>query len=418
MNTEETRLEDTPIEVVGPPAKFDAEPVRRKSRRWVYILLAVFFGIAGAVGLGVLQIKSYLHNTAIEREANQKRGAEDVSQHRGKKTFDLEASLPETFPVTEDQTAPIQVVATSTPRDTVPSGVITTPAMTGAPVTAAASPTRRSMMLDSEQIADAKSAEDEAIEIAKRLSAVGGPEAGPSAAGLSAGLNAGNTQQRPKTVQAFANKSQGPVTKTPQALATMLGDRDYLLAKSASIPCTLQTQLNSTVAGPVKCVVSQDIFSDNGKVVLIERGSTIDGEYKSTLKPGDARIAIIWSRIKTPNGIVVDVDSPAADSIGTVGVSGDVDNHWMQRIGAAFLLSMIDDVIRLQTAKSGAQAAGANGSTQPYTATTTTTKSIAEKVLDSTINIPPTLTRNRGERLMVLVNRDLWFDGVYNVMKR
>lgn len=401
MSTEPQIAEATGLDPIAPPAKFDAEPVRRKSNRWIVVMLGIFLGIAGAVGLGVWQAKAYFQKGALERAANQKKSAEELAMQRPKRTFELEGSLPEAFEVRTEPPEPPPIAVVKTADVPAPS----------------VAPVRRSMMVELESNpADTRGPDEDATEIAKKITA-GNLAEGNGGPGGSLGA-AGGTQPRPKTVQDFAKRTPGPVTKTPQALATMLGDRDYLLAKSASIPCTLQTQLNSNVAGPVKCVVSQNIYSDNGKVMLVERGSTIDGEYRNTLKTGDSRISVIWSRIKTPNGIVIDVDSPAADSVGTVGVAGDIDNHWMQRIGAAFLLSVVDDAIQLQTAKAGAQSAGANGAAQPYTSTTSTTKSIAEKVLDSTINIPPTLTRNRGERLMVLVNRDLWFDSVYQVTKR
>jgi len=82
----------------------------------------------------------------------------------------------------------------------------------------------------------------------------------------------------------------------------------------------------------------------------------------------------------------------------------------MQRIGAAFLLSLVQDAVAIKATQDGGGVTVVN--------TTNTSKSMAEKVLDSTINIPPTLVRSRGDRLMVLVNRDLWFDSVYSIGKR
>jgi len=71
---------------------------------------------------------------------------------------------------------------------------------------------------------------------------------------------------------------------------------------------------------------------------------------------------------------------------------------------------MVQDVVAAKARDDGGASTVIN--------TNNTSKSMAEKVLDSTINIPPTITRSRGERLMILVNRDLWFDSVYTLGTR
>ena len=217
---------------------------------------------------------------------------------------------------------------------------------------------------------------------------------------------------RMRTIEAYGEQVADGIkvpTTTPQVSARQFGDRSYLLARGSFIPCVLETQLISTVAGSSNCVVPEHVYSENGKVLLIEKGSKIIGEYKSDVKQGDVRIAIVWQRIKTPTGVVIDVDSPTTDAVGAMGVEGGVDYHWAQRIGAAVLLSWVGDAIDIEKARS------ANSSTTVVTGQNTqnTTKSLAEKILDSTINMPPTISKNRGDRVTVYLNRDLWFNTVY-----
>lgn len=218
---------------------------------------------------------------------------------------------------------------------------------------------------------------------------------------------------RMRTIEAYgemmADAIKAPTT-TPQVSARKFGDRSYLLARGSFIPCVLETQLISTVAGSSNCVVPEHVYSENGKVLLIEKGSKIIGEYRSDVKQGDVRIAILWQRIKTPTGVVIDVDSPTTDAVGAMGVEGGIDYHWPQRIGAAVLLSLIGDAIEIQKEKS----APPSGTTIVTGSNTqSTTKSLAERVLESTINIPPTIMKNRGDRVTVYLNRDLWFNTVY-----
>lgn len=225
--------------------------------------------------------------------------------------------------------------------------------------------------------------------------------AGPGAAPFDAGQSGGGG------MAAMLNSTQ-----TPARSAGMLGNRNFVLAKGSFIDCALQTRLDSTVPGMTACVVTRDIFSDNGAVKLIEKGSTITGEYQSNLKQGMARIFVLWSRIKTTKGVVVNLDSPATDALGGAGLSGHVDTHFWQRFGGAILLSLVDDLGSAVAASVGGQ--GRNQQFN-FNGTGAAASDVAAETLKHTINIPPTLTKEQGERVGVYVARDLDFSGVYDV---
>jgi type IV secretion system protein VirB10 len=94
-------------------------------------------------------------------------------------------------------------------------------------------------------------------------------------------------------------------------------------------------------------------------------------------------------------------------------VGGDVDNHWWQRIGASVLLSLVEDAFAYKTAQESTSRSGNSVVLLPSTSQQTQT--LAGKILDNTINIPPTLTRNQGEKVSVFVARDLDFGSVYEL---
>lgn len=221
------------------------------------------------------------------------------------------------------------------------------------------------------------------------------------------GLQAANPQG------ANALGSQLQPTATPKAQASMIGNRNYVIAKGTSIDCVLNTAINSTVPGMTSCTLTRNVYSDNGKVVLLERGSVATGEFKADIKVGQSRIFVLWSRVKTPNGVVINLDSPGADALGRSGFGGDIDNHWWERIGSAFMLSMVQDAIGYAATRG---ANNNNGATQMYFNNTQQTgNQMASKVLEGTINIPPTLTKNQGERVSIFVARDLDFSSVYGL---
>ena len=204
-------------------------------------------------------------------------------------------------------------------------------------------------------------------------------------------------------------------SQTPMVQAGMLGDRNMILPKGRTIDCGLSMRLVNEVAGMASCVLSQNVYSDNGRVLLLERGSEATGEYVAAMAQGQRRLFVLWTRIKTPAGVVINLNSPAADGLGTSGMDGYIDNHWWERLGAAFLLSMVQDAIAYKTADAGN---GTTGGTVVYQNTAQTGNRMAEKVLDSTINIKPTLYKNQGDRGSIYVARDLDFGSVYALRAR
>ncbi len=238
---------------------------------------------------------------------------------------------------------------------------------------------------------------------------MGGPS-GPSIGVTSVGLAA-----PPGPPASGAGPIGGLLTPsdTPKVQAGLLGDRNLILPKGRTIECALTVRVINEVAGMATCVLNSDVYSDNGRVVLLERGSEAVGEYAATMAQGQRRLFLLWTRVKTPTGVVINLNSPAADALGTSGLVGVVDNHWWDRLGAAFLLSLVQDGIGLATAAqantSGAQSLGI------YQHSATTGNRMAELILQSTINIKPTLYKNQGDRGTIFVARDLDFSTVYEL---
>lgn len=267
--------------------------------------------------------------------------------------------------------------------------------------------------------------------------------------------------------QAARQRSNTTLTATAQISASQLGRRSFVLTKGSFIPCVLETQLISNVFGMTSCVVTHHVYSDDGKVILLERGSKATGNYGSNLRNGDSRLAVVWDRIKSPKGVVIDINSPATDGLGAMGLSGTIDKHWFERIGGAVLLSLLQDTVQYASSSLAyhnyikeQQNLNANQSNSEQTSTTFTdpktgisttvtkqsstgsgglsgnstsqnntpnppifnsnqtnkqTGQIAEQVLSTSINAAPTLYKNRGDLVYIFVANDLWFDSVYEL---
>jgi type IV secretion system protein VirB10 len=186
------------------------------------------------------------------------------------------------------------------------------------------------------------------------------------------------------------------------ARASRLPDRHYLITAGTSIPCTLQTAMDTATPGFVSCVIGQDVYSDDGAVVLMEKGAKVLGEYRSGMRQGQSRLFVLWTRAVTPAGVAIGLASPASDALGRAGFDGSIDAHFWDRFGGALLLSIIDDA-------SAAVATRTNQNGE----TLRVPSDAAGVALQNSVKIPPSLRKAQGSEVAIFVAQDLDFSSVY-----
>jgi type IV secretion system protein VirB10 len=186
-----------------------------------------------------------------------------------------------------------------------------------------------------------------------------------------------------------------------RAVARRLANPSHTVPRGTVIPAVLETALDSTRPGLVRGLVQRDVHAFDGSRVLIPRGSRLYGEYKADLMVGQRRASVQWTRLLRPDGVTIDLDSPASDPLGRAGVRGKVDNKFFQRFGGAILQSVLDIGVGVATrqATDGVIVA-LPGSSQ----------NIA--IDQQAQQIQPTLKVRQGTSLSVFVARDLDFSNV------
>ena len=196
-------------------------------------------------------------------------------------------------------------------------------------------------------------------------------------------------------------------TRLTGVSANLLRNQPYLLTTGNVVPCILQTAMDSTLPGLVTCVIPQDVQGKTG-LTLLDRGTRIVGESQGGVRQGQNRVFVLWTRAETPQGVVINLASPASDTLGRTGLTGAVDTHFWARFGGALMLTIVDGALK-------AGVASVSKGNNNTSIDTSGTQSVIAESLRNSANIPPTIRKNQGELVSIFVARDLDFSSVYRV---
>nr|WP_248291808.1 MULTISPECIES: type IV secretion system protein VirB10 [unclassified Novosphingobium] len=194
------------------------------------------------------------------------------------------------------------------------------------------------------------------------------------------------------------------VSDIPLVSAGLLPNRNFLVTAGSLVPCVLQTAMDSTQPGFVSCIVPRDVLSDNGHVVLMEKGTRVLGEFHGGMQQGENRIFVVWNRAITPKGVSIVLGSPAADELGRAGMGGDVSTFFWRRFGGALLLSIVGDATAALSERMSSATMTARAPNQA-----------AAAAVDNDVKIKPRLRAPQGAEMTIFVAKDLDFSNIYSL---
>jgi type IV secretion system protein VirB10 len=238
----------------------------------------------------------------------------------------------------------------------------------------------------------------------------------PGDADAAAGGSNGAPAPAPNTPPSNLARLLKPTTLNG-ATASVIKNPDMVVTEGTVLPCTLQTAIDTQLAGFVTCVVPIDVRGTTGDVVLLDRGTKIVGQIENGLVQGQERVFVLWTRAETPNHVVISLNSPGADELGRAGLPGEVDNHWWKRFGGALMLTLFQGSLNAGSALAANSGNGnGNGATLGFVnGAQSSGNQVANTALENSINIPPTLRKNQGDSVSVFVAQDLDFSAVYRL---
>ena len=198
--------------------------------------------------------------------------------------------------------------------------------------------------------------------------------------------------------------------------AQFINKPDALLVRGTYIRCVLETRIITDIPGFTSCLVTEPVYSINGRRLLLPKGSKMLGSY-NVQDPKFPRVSVIWDRITTPNGIDVSMASPGIDNLGSAGHPGKLNSHWGSKISAALFISLLSDAFKYAGEKNGPTTTtvttGGQVIEQPFQSNTArTVERLANQAVDRYSSRPATVTINQGTVVNIYVAKDVDFSGV------
>ena len=204
------------------------------------------------------------------------------------------------------------------------------------------------------------------------------------------------------------NQDQKEGAKNPAAAtagsASAAAGKTYLLFEGTVLESVLINRLDGGFTGPVECLLSTDVYSNDRQHLLIPAGSKLLGETKKVDTFGQTRLAVVFHRLLMPDGYAVGLDQfKGLNQIGDTGLRDQVNNHYLRIFGVSLAIGALGAVAEGGTA--GALNASSSDLMRQGFAQSTAQSSA--QILDKFLNIPPTVTIREGHRVKVYLASDL-----------
>jgi type IV secretory pathway VirB10-like protein len=196
---------------------------------------------------------------------------------------------------------------------------------------------------------------------------------------------------------------KSPAAAPARAPAAATG-RTYVVFEGTVLESVLINRLDGQMAGPVECLLTNDVYSHDRQHLLIPAGSKLLGETKKVENFGQNRLAVSFHRLLMPDGYSASLDHfQGLNQIGDAGLRDQVNNHYLRIFGVSLAIGAIGAVAEGGT--SGALTASGGDLMRQGFAQSTAQSSA--QILDRFLNILPTVTIREGHRIKVYLSGDL-----------
>jgi type IV secretory pathway VirB10-like protein len=180
--------------------------------------------------------------------------------------------------------------------------------------------------------------------------------------------------------------------------------KTYVLFEGTILETVLITRLDGQFSGPVECLLSNDVYSNDRQHLLIPAGSKLLGETRKVDTFGQSRLAVVFHRVLMPDGYFVSLDQfKGLNQAGDTGLRDEVNNHYLRIFGVSLAIGALGAVAEAGTG-GGLNASSSDLMRQGFAASTAQSSA---QILDKFLNVMPTVTIREGHRVKVYLSGDL-----------
>jgi type IV secretory pathway VirB10-like protein len=210
-----------------------------------------------------------------------------------------------------------------------------------------------------------------------------------------------------QTASAETTKVRKEEAKNPAAVsagAANAAGKTYVLFEGTILETVLINRLDGGFAGPVECLLSTDVYSNDRQHLLIPAGTKLLGETKKVDTFGQTRLAVVFHRMLMPDGYSVSLDQfKGLNQIGDTGLRDQVNNHYLRIFGVSLAVGALGAIAETGTAGS-LTASSADLMRQGFAQSTAQSSA---QILEKFLNVMPTVTIREGHRVKIYLAGDL-----------
>lgn len=185
----------------------------------------------------------------------------------------------------------------------------------------------------------------------------------------------------------------------------------FELKAGAVVPAVLLNGVDTTRAGPVVAVVTQNVFDTvSGRHLLIPQGARLIGRHEGESAYGDRRAFLVWDRLILPNGKSLILEGePGVDAQGVVGVRGQVDRRLLPLVAGTLLAGAVTTLGQMARDHDNQGDRGRTGGWlgDAGDAAAIEAAQVGGRLLDRELTVRPSIQLRPGASVRVLITRDL-----------
>ncbi len=201
-----------------------------------------------------------------------------------------------------------------------------------------------------------------------------------------------------------ADRTENGSAKLPPGELRQSHGKNYRLFEGTILETALTNRLDGTFSGPVNCIVSYDVYSQDHRHVLIPSDSRVLGDVHPVQTQDQQRLAVTFHRLIMPDGYSVNLDTfQGLDQIGETGLRDKVNHHYLQIFGTSIAIGMIAGL-----AQSNTEYGYSTSATDAYRqGVANSLGQSSMHILDRFLNMLPTVTIREGQRIKIYLSGDL-----------